>query len=70
MERQPDEHRPEESEQLPEEAPAEHVPGDDRERGSAPQRSGGRGRSDGRTATGNPRSAGARDGEERGRDRS
>jgi len=43
MERQPDEHRPEESEQLPEEAPAEHVPGDDRERGSAPQRSGGRG---------------------------
>ena len=59
MESQPYDQRPEESEQRPEEAPPEQVPGDDRERGSAKERSGGEARKDGRTATGNPRSAGA-----------
>ena len=60
MESNPHEGRPEESEQLPEEAPPEQVEGDDdRERGSAPDRAGSEGRDDGRTATGNPRSAGS-----------
>jgi hypothetical protein len=59
VERQPDEQRPEESEQLPEEAPPEQTSGDDRERGSAPDRSGGEARDEDRTATGNPGSAGA-----------
>jgi hypothetical protein len=59
VESNPHEGRPEESEQLPEEAPPDQVPGDDRERGSAPDRSSSEGRKDGRTATGNPRSAGA-----------
>jgi hypothetical protein len=59
VESTPHEGRPEESEQLPEEAPPEQVPGDDRERGSAPERAESEGRKGGRTATGNPRSAGA-----------
>jgi hypothetical protein len=58
-ESQPHEQRPEESEQLPEEAPPEQVQGEDRERGSAPNRSGGESRDDDRTATGHPGSAGA-----------
>jgi hypothetical protein len=59
VESQPHERRPEESEQLPEEAPPEQVQGEDRERGSAPDRSGGESRDDDRTATGHPGSAGA-----------
>jgi hypothetical protein len=59
VEHQPHEQRPEESEQLPEEAPPEQTSDDDRERGSAPERSGGESRDDDRTATGHPGSAGA-----------
>jgi len=59
VEHQPHEQRPEESEQLPEEAPPEQTTGDDRERGSALDRSGGESRDDDRTATDNPGSAGA-----------